>query len=231
MLERTVLRLGGAAAMLGAAIGFVFNVLHPRPSDYSIGAEIELVADSGIWLFDHWMLGWSIVFSFVGLAVIARSFREEPAASWGRVAFAAAAAGAALGIATIVVDGMAMKEAALNAAGGGEAAQAAAEAVAYVGMGLFTGLIGFTFGLQPVLFGIAGIVSDQYPRWLGYLAVVAGVLGFVGAATQFLTGLSTFTVVGMFLPASLGFTVYIFVMGWHLWQRADVPAAAAQPLT
>lgn len=230
MLDRSVLKVGGAAAMLGAVIGFVFNLLHPRPPDYTISAEIDTVADSGIWLFDHWMLGWAIALSFVGLVVVARSFRDEPAASWGRLAFAAATAGAVLGITTIVVDGMAMKEAASNVAAGGEAARATAEAVAYVGLALFTGFFGFTFGLQPLLFGIAGIVSDQYPKWLGYLAVVAGLLGFVGGATQYLTGISTFTVVGLFLPASLGFTVYTFFMGWQLWQRTEVAAPVAAPL-
>lgn len=232
MLDRNVLRAGAGAAMIGAVLGLVFNALHPRTGDIaSAEAELELVSDSGIWLFDHYMLAWAIAFGFIGLVAIGRSFAgEEPAGSWGRIAVASAVAGSAIAFLTIVVDGMAMHEVAEDWAAAPNSPQALAtgEAVAAVGLALFTALQASLFGVTPVLYGVAGVTSNAYPRWLGYLAIGAGVLGLLTASIQFLAGISELTANVMFTIASLAFTVWLFVMGWNLWSRAQGPAPAQQ---
>jgi hypothetical protein len=225
MAQRTLFRVGAISAMVGAVLGLVFNLLHPRGGGIDTSQEeLDLVADSGIWLFDHFMIAWALAFSFLGLVAIARSFTGEAGESWGRFALAAAIGSIAIALVGVTVDGMAMKEVADNWAeagrGTGSSAFAAGDAVANVSLALFTAVIGSLFGFTALLFGIAGLVSTNYPRWLGYVAVVAGVAGLVTASITFLTGPSDVTFNVLFAGSSILFTIWLFVGGWYLWQRA-----------
>lgn len=211
--------------MVGAALGLVFNLLHPRGSGIDTSVEeLELVADSGIWLFDHFMIAWALGFSFLGLVAIARSFTGEAGESWGRLALGAAIGSIAISVLTVTVDGIAMKEVADNWAEAGRgtdsSAFATADAVANVSLALFTTVIGSLFGFTATVFGIAGLVSDNYPKWLGFAALVAGLVGFVAASIMFLSGPSDFATNILFAISSFLYTVWLFASGWFLWQRA-----------
>lgn len=219
MLHRSVLRVGAALAMLGAVLGIVFNVLHPRGDEFTVAEELRLASEEGIWLFDHYILGWVIGIGLLTFIVIGRSFSSEPSASWGRVASLFGVGAAAIGFVTITVDGFAMNQAA-------EAGGASAEAVGYVGQALFLATIGALFGVTPIVFGVAILSGDDYPAWLGWLAVLAGLLGIVAATIIFFDGFSTGTINGLFVPASLLFSLWGGLAGYWLWQRTSVPAAA-----
>ncbi|MDQ3957235.1 MAG: hypothetical protein M3273_02815 [Actinomycetota bacterium] len=226
MEERTLARVGAVAAMAGAVVGLVFNVLHPRPDDIdSVLSELEMVQDSSIWLFDHYMLGIAIALGLLGGVAISRSYAEESARSWGRFALVAQIIGVAIGFLTISVDGMIMDKVTGEwaAAGGGTGTPefVTAAAVANVSLGLFTALIGSLFGVTATLFGLAGLSSATYPRWLGVLVLAGGVLGFAAATIQFLGGISDLSATVLFLPASIAFTVWLFASGWYLWQRTS----------
>jgi hypothetical protein len=217
--------------MIGAVLALIFNLLHPRATGVdTVREEIELVADSGIWLFVHFMIAWALVFGFVGLIAIARSFTGEAGVSWGRLALGSSIAAIAVGFVAITIDGMAMKELADNWAEAGKptggAAFAAADAVANVSVAAFTGLVGSLFGLTATLFGVAGLVSPDYPKWLGYCALVGGLLGLLAASVLYLAGPSDVVFLGFFSVSSLLFTVWLFFSGWQLWRRVTLPAAA-----
>lgn len=225
MAQRTLFRVGAIGAMLGAALGLIFNLLHPRGSGIDTSQEeLDLVADSGIWLFDHFMIAWALAFGFLGLVAIARSFTGEAGESWGRLALAAAIASVAIGWVGVTIDGVAMKEVADNWAEAGRGTDSAAfatgDAVANVSLAFFIALIGSLFGVTATLFGVAGVVSTNYPKWLGYLAIIAGIAGLVTASITFLTGPSDVTLNILFGASSVLYTIWLFVSGWHLWKRA-----------
>jgi len=222
MVDRSVRRAGAGAAMLGAVLGIAFNVLHPRGSGVTVADELNLVSGSPIWLFDHFMLVWALLISLVGLIVIGLCFNQEPARSWGRVAAASAVASGAIALTTIFMDGMANNAAAAEwAASGSSAALASGAAVVAVTIAMFTGLMFTFFGLTPVLFGAAVLNSNEYPRWLGYLAMGAGLLGLVTGSIQFMNGISALTANILFPISSLAFTIWALVMGWTLWKRSE----------
>jgi hypothetical protein len=228
MAQRTLFRVGAIAAMVGAVLGLIFNLLHPRASGIDTSQEeLDLVADSGIWLFDHFMLAWALAISFLGLVAIARSFTGEAGESWGRLALAAAIVSIAVGFVTVTVDGMAMKEVADNWADAGRGTDSTAfatgDAVAQVSLAMFTAVIGSLFGLTATLFGIATLASRDYPKWLGYAALVAGILGFVTASITYLSGPSDFTFNVLFAASSVLYTIWLFAAGWFLWRRAALP--------
>jgi hypothetical protein len=225
MAQRTLFRVGAIGAMVGAALGLIFNLLHPRGSGIDTSQEeLDLVADSGIWLFDHFMLAWALAFGFLGLVAIARSFTGEAGESWGRLALASAIASVAIGYVAVTVDGVAMKEVADNWAEAGRGTETSAfatgDAVANVALALFTALIGSLFGLTATLFGVAVLASNNYPKWLGYVAVVAGIAGLVTASITYLTGPSDVVLNVLFGGSSVLYTIWLFASGWYLWLRA-----------
>ena len=60
-MDRTMTKVGAAAAMLGAVIAIVFNILYPRadePGD--VGEIVQMAATEGGWAFTHYMLAWSV---------------------------------------------------------------------------------------------------------------------------------------------------------------------------
>ncbi|MFN2524779.1 MAG: hypothetical protein ABR505_00720 [Actinomycetota bacterium] len=223
MGDYRVLRVGGIVAMVGAVFAVVFNLLHPRTSDPTLVEELELASTRGIWLLDHFvllLLGGFFLFS--GWA-IARSFRTEPSRSWAGVSLVFAIAGGVALILTVAIDGYATKAVADEWArsGGSEASLAAARGVTSVGIALFTAMIGLTFGLAPILFGVTVLSGAEYARGLGWLAIFSGTLGLVTSAIQFFNGLTNLTLNVLFPISSLGLTVWLFVMGWRLYQRTQ----------
>jgi hypothetical protein len=215
--------------MVGAVLGIVFNVLHPRGAGVAVTDELGLAAGSTIWIFDHFMLVWALLFALVGLVVIGLSFEREPGRSWGRVALASALASGAVILAAVFMDGIATKAAAVQwAATQSPEALASGTAVAMLVLAMFTAIMFTFFGLTPVLFGVAVLKSAEYPRWLGYLAVGAGALGLITGSIQFMNGISPLTANILFPISSLAFTVWALVMGWTLWKRSEAVATTTQ---
>ncbi len=218
--------------MAGAALGFVFNLLHPRASGTTVRDELELVSGSGFWVFDHYMLAWALGFLLVGLIAIGWSFDDEASASWGRFAAASAIVTTVVGYVTVAIDGMIFKEVAdaWARAGGGtdSGAFATADAVLAVGLGLFTAFIG-AIGFTALLFGVASWYSARHPAWVAYVALAAGVICLVASSIQYLGGISFLTANILFPIGSVLFTLWTFMAGLTLWRRADAPAAAASP--
>jgi hypothetical protein len=99
-------------------------------------------------------------------------------AAWARLATAAAITAAAAYGVLQVVDGVALKRAvdAWEAAPTGEksAAFTAAQIVRWTEYGL-NGLTFSLVGLTLVLTGVAVLLGDRFPRWLGAWAVAAGI--------------------------------------------------------
>jgi hypothetical protein len=229
MPDRVLFRVGAISAIAGAALGLVFNILHPRDSDTldSVAAELRQVDESGIWVFDHVMLGIAVVLSFLGLIAIAHSITGDVGTSWATLARASAIASTAMLTGLIAIDGIAMKEIAEGFAPVTDIETAAAfvgaAPVVETVRALFTASIGAFFGVTPLLFGVAVVSSDVYPKWLGYVALVAGALGFVTAIIQAFNGLSTFTTLIMFPVASVIFTLWLLYMGVLLWRKTVPP--------
>jgi hypothetical protein len=226
MAHRTLFKVGAIGAMVGAVLGLVANLLHPRGSGIDTSREeLELVADSSLWLFDHYLIAWALAFSFIGLIAIGHSFAGEAGESWGRFARASAIGSIAIAVVAITIDGMALKEVADNWSEAGRgtdsSAFAAADAVANVSLALFTTVIASLFGATATFFGIAGLVSTNYPKWLGYAALVAGLLGLLTASITFLSGPSDVAFNILFAISSFLYTVWLFASGWSLWQRSD----------
>jgi len=221
MLTRGLARLGAVAAIVGTVIGIVFNLLHPRPDELTAAAAVRSATTEDIWILDHYMLGLAIGLGFLALVVIGRSFVVTGSVPWARVAVYAAIGSSAIGFATIGVDGFAIAQAA-EVAG-----EEAAVMVAYVGEGLLLATIGSLFGITPVLFGVAVLTGDDYPGWLGWVAVLAGAIGIVNGSLIFFNGFTALTINTLFPIGSVLYTLWIGIMGLFLWRKAAAMPATA----
>lgn len=224
MLDKGVTRIIGALAMVGAAAAIVFNLLHPRPDEIGdIRSAVASAADEGIWLLDHYVLGWTVAIALLAFIGVSRSLTREPSASWGRIALIFGIGSVFLTLTTVLVDGWAVKEA-VETQG-----EDVAASVAFVGEALLIGTIGTLFGFTPLLFAAALLSGDEYHPLFGWTPAVSGLLGVLTGTIVFFDGFSSFTLNVLFPVSSLLFTLWIGGMGYQLWRRSSEPAAAAVP--
>jgi hypothetical protein len=229
MDERVLYRWGGMAAVVGALVTLVTNLLHPRISDFDepVSAFIEEIAGSGTWVLLHLGLVVGVLLITVGLFALGRSLKGGPAEGWARVALGSLLVSTPIVLVTLGIDGYGSKAAAdAWAEASGPARQAAfatAAALVQVSWGCFM-LMTITYvGLTPILFGAAVAASGEYPLAVGWAvailgagAVVAGVIGFGGQSALFWV---------LFVATSGLITLWILAMGVLLGRKssAQVP--------
>ena len=81
-----------------------------------------------------------------------------------------------------------------------------------------------TFGLTVVAYGVALAFSD-YPRWLGWIAVLGELATVCGGVVMAYTGFSALAM-GISMPASFVLLIWMVAVGTVLW-RSDSPDAGS----
>src|SRR3989442_2046022 len=236
MPERTLTRIGAAAAVLGAVLGLVVNVLHPRVNDpANTKAFLRQVAESTIWVGDHVGIIFAVLLVTGGLVAVYRSITSGPGAAWARLGFAAALVSAGLGFVTFAVEGIAIKRVAVAWASAprGEKAVAfrVADALVQIQWALSSVWILIFFGVTFILYGVAVVLSDVYPKWLGWVAVGGGLgssllglhIGYHGASSL------VFNI--LFPIFSILLTAWLFMMGGLLWRESGQLRLPFSPLS
>lgn len=229
MPERTFLRIGAGAAMIGAILAIVVNALFPRIADPSdTEAVLTTVAESTLWTGNSVGLSLSGLLLVGGLAGLYRSITAGAGAAWARMGFAAALAGGTLFFAWAAVTGFAVDRAAQAWVEAPAAEKAVAlhvaGAVGDIWFALFTAWTILLFGVAFLLYGLAISLSDGYPKWLGWVAVVGGVGGFLVSVVQLYQGPSVLWTNYLLAVISVLATVWIFVMGVLMWRKAGAAA-------
>lgn len=215
--DRRVFRIGGAAAVAGALLGMVGNLVHPvTPIDDPEGVA-RVIAESEIWVAVHLAIVLGIALMLGGLVAIRHSIREGMPGVIARFGLVAAVVGATIGLVLVILDGVAARQLAQEWA-------AASSAERDVALGLVHGNETINFALASafnfvfaaatfILFGLAVAASDVYPRWLGWVAAIAGVMSLAAGTIQASVGEPTnasrvLTIIG---PTVI--TLWLLVMG------------------
>lgn len=222
--QRWIFRLGSVAAIVGSVAGMVGNLFHPAtPLDDPSGVA-RTIADSDAWTILHLVIVAGIILMLGGLLAIHRSIRGGAAGALAQFGWAAALAGIAVGVVLVILDGVAAKQLAEEWATAPAGEQAAAlrvvlanETTNFALAALFNILFA---GVTFILYGLAVALSDVYPRWLGWVAVIAG-LGSIGAGLiQALVGQPTLASQVLTIIGPTVITLWLFVMGILLARRA-----------
>ena len=223
MSERALLRTGSVAAILGAILAIPVNILHPRGAEFGdTSAHLQEIADSGIWVGVHIGIVVAVLLILGGLAAVYRSITEGWGAALARLGFASALVGTALTVVLIGgTDGIAMKVVADAWASSQDPALfQAAFVLEQINFGLLSMFIFIFFGVTFILYGLAVALTDVYPKWLGWAALVVGIAAALIGLVQAYNGPSTLVTNVLFPIVSILLTVWALVIGVLMWRKA-----------
>jgi hypothetical protein len=220
----SIFRIGSIAGIVGALLAMVGNLLHPATPIGDPEGVAQTIAQSEIWVPVHLVIVVGLILMLGGLVAISRSVEGGVAGALAQLGFVAAVAGVTVGVVLVIVDGVAAKHLAdaWEAAPPGEAAAAlrvvlAEEAINFALASLFNILFA---GVTFILLGLAVAWSGEYPGWLGWIAVVAGVGSVPVGLVQAYTGESIgFTKIATIIFPTI-ITLWVVVMSVLLWRKA-----------
>jgi hypothetical protein len=224
-----ILRIGSAAGIAGALLGMVGNLAHPTTPAASQDATglARTIGDSGGWVPDHLVILLGLIGMLGGLVAIARSIRDGLPGALAQLGSIAAVAGATVGLVLLSIDGVAANHLAQAAATAPPIEQVAAlhallaeEAINFALGTLFYILFA---GVTFVLLGLAVAWSRVYPRWLGWIVVVAGAGSLVVGLVQAQVGETNAVtrIPSIIFPTVI--TLWLAWMGVLLLRKARAP--------
>ena len=219
-----LLRIGAVAAILGSLCAGVGNVLHPvTPRDDPQGVAL-VIADSGTWTLIHVVIVVGIILMFAGLIGIRHSIDGGIAEALARLGVHMATIGVTIGLVTVILDGVGAKQLADQWAAAPESGKAIAlsavsanETINFALAGLFN--LSFA-GVPFFLLGLAVALGGGYPRWLGWVAVIAGVGSIAAGLVQAFTGEPTVTSLVLTIIGPTVISLWLLVMGVLMWRTA-----------
>jgi Domain of unknown function (DUF4386) len=222
--RRSLYRVGGIAAVVGSLAGMIGNLVHPAtPLDDPPGVA-RVIADSDAWTTIHLVIIGGIILLLGGLLALYRSIPDGLAGALAQFGWAAAIAGIAVGTILVVLDGVAAKQLADEWAAAPAEQSAAAlrvvtanETTNFALASLFNILFA---GVTFVLYGLAVALSDAYPRWLGWVAAIAGVGSIAAGLIQALVGEPTAASRVLTIIGPTVITLWLLVLGVLLVRKA-----------
>lgn len=220
--HRPALQLGGALAIAGGLGYFITLLLHGDLPDQTTEMALDHIASRPEWPLLKLALIASVMAWVGAFIAVAGSFARG--ASWllARMALACLLIGAAVVLVEYSILGHEVK----RVADAWQAASGAArdhellmgEALLGVTSGLFLSFIAWLLGLPYLLMGLAIALGRGYPRWLGWIAVVAGAGALFAGTTRFLGfEVMPFPVLygGFIMPLNL----WLAGLGIVMWKR------------
>jgi hypothetical protein len=220
------IRIGSAAGIVGALLGMVGNLIHPAtPIDDPEGVA-RTIADSRLWVPDHLAIVLGLIGMLGGLVAIAHSIQGGLPGALARLGSVAAVAGITVGLILVTLDGLAARHLAEAWATAPAPEQPAAlrlvlaeETINFALAALFNILFA---GVTFILYGLAVAWSQVYPRWLGWVVVVAGAGSVVAGLIQATVGESTTVTRALTIIVPTVITLWLVQMGVLLLRKASL---------
>lgn len=218
-----IIRLGAAAGITGSLMAMMGNLLHPATPSGDGHGVAHAIAESDAWVSIHLVIVVGLLLMLGGLVAISRSIQGRLPGALAHLGGVAAVAGVTIGVVLVMIDGVAVKHLA-------DAWHEAPpdEAITALRVVLGVRAIDFTLaalfnivfaGVTFILFGLAVALSGTHPRWLGWVAVVAGVGSLPVGAVQAYAGQSlAFTRIATIVFPTI-ITLWVAWMGVLLLRR------------
>lgn len=219
-------RAGSAAAIVGSLLAMVGNLVHPvTPRDDPPGVA-HVIADSALWTPIHLVIIAGLFLMLPGLVALRHSLDYGTSGALARLGEAVAIVGLAVGTVTVILDGVAAKQ----LADGWAAAPAADKAIALAALSAnetanfaLASLFSISFaGVPFILYGLAVVVSDVYPRTLGWVGLVAGVFSIFAGLVQAWSGEPTNASLILTIIGPTVITLWVIVMAVLVARRGSV---------
>jgi hypothetical protein len=227
MLDRTR-RVGAQCAIAGAMLLLLGTFLHPISADPNdaLATFTEFAADR-LWVLSHLIDLAGLALTMAALHFLARQLEARGVPGWPRLAASGAIASLAVAAVLVAVDGIALKAMvdawAAAPASQKEAAFQAAVAVRQIEMGL-AATFTLIFGVTVVIFGRALFELDDYPKWIGVLAIFGGAAGSFAGIVMACTGFSSASI-AIGVPAGVALPAWMFALGAVMWHSRIKPVS------
>jgi hypothetical protein len=225
--EFSLMRIGSVAGIVGALLGMVGNLIHPSTPSGDPEGVARTIADSEIWIADHLAIVMGLILMFGGLVAIARSLEVENALvhALSRLGYVAAIAGITVGLILVILDGVAAKHLA-DAWASAPADEKSIALAAVTSEETFNFALAALFnilfaGVTFILYGLAVARSRVYPRWLGWVVVIAGIGSMVVGSIQAYMGESTSVTRTLTIIFPTVITLWLAQMGVLLLRRVS----------
>lgn len=223
--DRTTLKFGGALALIGG-IGYTVTLLmHGDLPDQTTETALEHIAGRPEWRWLKLALIASLMCWIGAFTTLSLSFSRGVSTLLSRWAVSVATVGVATVVVEYAIIGHALKDVADNwravATSEREVSLRLAQGMLLISGGLFHSFVAWLMGLPFFLFGLSIIFGEGYPRWLGWIAVVASAGAFLAGTTRFLgIELVPFPLLygGFIIPLS----IWLAVMGVFMWRRNEI---------
>jgi hypothetical protein len=221
---RSLLRTGGAFAVVGAVLALVSNGFHPHPDDFHLQALLLEIEQNNLWPLLHLLLIFALLLIFGALLSLTLTCEEGLSGTISRFAALATGLGGALIMVSTAMDGFSMKALAhsWNQATIEEKTMAfrVAEAFENAQYAIYSLSVILFLGIGIFLYGLATTLNRIYPRVLGWLAMVSGAGAFAVGVVQIFGGPSFRDSEIFFVLFSIMSTIWIFLMGVLMWRKA-----------
>jgi hypothetical protein len=224
-------RIGALSAMSGAVLLSVGTYLHPSQADPkdAPAAFAEYAADH-LWVASHLTQLLGVVLIVGALVLLSRRIANGPAADWAHLGLAGAVGCLAAASVLQAVDGIALKVMvdAWAAAPDNEKAILfqTAFAMRQIEVGLASIVI-LLIGVTVLVYGIAFVIDQRCPKWLGLLGIADGVLLMIAGVVMAYTGFSE-VAMALSMPSSVLLLVWIISLGVLMWPREkEVPGTVS----
>jgi hypothetical protein len=229
-----ILRVGSYAGIAGALLGLVGNLLHPATPIGDPEGVARTIADSRLWVPDHLAIVLGLILMLGGLVAIAHSLQDSLPAALPRLGSVAAVAGITIGLILVTLDGLAAKGIAEAWTTAPAADQATAlqlvlaeETINFALAALFNILFA---GVTFILYGLAVAWSRTYPRWLGWIVVVAGAGSILAGLIQAAAGQPTTITRALTIIFPTVITLWLVEMNILVLRKASALERAITPV-
>jgi hypothetical protein len=180
-VDRSEMRVGSVALLLGGTGAFVANLFHPHDFPNETEPLLRFVSQRPHWSQLHFLIMMSVVLLVCGLAMLTRNLADPMARAIGTLGRYLVLLGGAVYMVEVMIDGFGMKYFAKHWAAATDPVQKAAlltsgDAVIHTWGALFPVFSGVFFGLAMAVIGAAVYRSGNFPRWLGLWGLLSGTL-------------------------------------------------------
>jgi hypothetical protein len=224
MPEKSLLKFGAIASIVGGVVLQVAGILHPESERiFEPSQHMPDIATSASWLPDHFAFIVAFVFITGGLFTLGRSLDKDPAAGWAKLAFCFSLLAAAFVNVFFTLDGLAFK---LLATAYVSAPLSTQPALLEVGRltgiteRMFFGVWTFlAFGVAPLFWGMAILKNATYKTVFGYIPFVSGLVGLIVGVVTVFNDFSMSFLPGFYISV-LAFNIWLIIMGVSMWNKA-----------
>lgn len=224
--DRQGLKLGGVLAVVGG-LGYLFVLLlHGDLPDETTATALEHIAGRPEWRALKLALIASVLCWTGAFIALVQSLPGGISGLLGRWAIAVLIVGVSVVVVEYAIIGYALKGIAdswrLAPTAEAQVKLNMAEMMLAITGGLFHSFVAWMLGLPYVLLGAAIAFGRGYPRWLGWVAIIAGSGALLAGTTRFL-GISLVPYPLLYGGFVLPLNIWLATMGVLMWRRA-IPA-------